>query len=211
MITTFKQFLNEKYSNNFQEYPEFLEIAKGNSYDVFLDKTDRLTNYYEILYRGMYEGDTLQDFSFMTDYVDHAREYTDDGNVDGIIYDEKDLILITDGVFDSLRIKYRGITKEQLREMYEPYIQNKMDDDEEEVIDFVSKFLKSKTPYTKIQQNFTKNNYLIPIMLEYIKSIGKNILSFWGSDYSDYGGAAEFVVYDMSRYPKLSDIWKSVN
>ena len=83
--------------------------------------------------------------------------------------------------------------------------------DEISVIKFVSNFLKSNIPYTKVQQHKVKNDLLIPIMMYYAQIKGKNIIQFVGGDYSDYGGADEFVVNDVSRYNKLSDIWKSVN
>jgi hypothetical protein len=84
-------------------------------------------------------------------------------------------------------------------------------EDEKSVIKFVLNFIKSNTPYTKVQNDKIKNDLLIPIMLHYAKIKNKNIISFVGGDYSDYGGADEFVVNDISIYIKLSDFWKKYN
>lgn len=81
--------------------------------------------------------------------------------------------------------------------------------DEESVVKFVIRFLKSNTPYNKVQKDKIKNDLLIPIMIHYAEIKGKNIIQFVGGDYSDWGGADEFVVNDVSRYDKLSDIWKN--
>jgi len=113
----------------------------------------------------------------------------------------------------------KAFQKKELNNIYSYYFKNhKLFDamdgeysDEESVIKFVANFLKSNIPYTKVQQDKVKNDLLIPIMMYYAQMKGKNIIQFIGGDYSDYGGADEFVVNDVSKYDKLSDIWKSVN
>jgi hypothetical protein len=83
-----------------------------------------------------------------------------------------------------------------------------LDYTEKMVIDFVYDFVvDSVEDYQDISMS-KKNDFFIPLLMFYAKSKGKNIISFWGSD---YGGAYEFVVDDVSKYTKLSDIWNSVN
>lgn len=185
-----------------------LAIAKGNDYNTFLNKTDALTSKYNILYRGMQTGDALENDSFMTDYIGHARQYSDDGWVDGILYNNNDILLFSDNVFNKLRAQFKNLKKQDISKIHSQYIKA---DNYPEDIKFVFDFLRSDMPYSKMQQNFEKNNLLIPIMMQYTLSQNKNILSFLGSDYSDFGGADEFVVHDISKYPTLHNIWESVN
>lgn len=197
---------------------KLIELAKKYDYNTFLDKTDSVVRIYDILYRGMTDGDRLTDFSFMTDYIGHARGYGDD-NVDGIIYEYNDVLTFNDAVFNNLRKSFSNISKKELNSIYSYYFSNdKLLDamgeeygNEKSVINFVFKFIKSDISYIKVQQNKVKNDLLIPIMLHYAKQINKNIISFLGGDYSDYGGANEYVVRDITKYKKLSDIWKNAN
>ena len=59
------------------------------------------------------------------------------------------------------------------------------------------------------------DDWMVCLSIEDAKSFEKELISEGkkknGGDYSDYGGADEFAVDDVSRYTKLSDIWKSVN
>ncbi|HAT76451.1 MAG TPA: hypothetical protein DCS19_06310 [Flavobacterium sp.] len=213
IATTIREYLNENVNN----YTKLTDLAKQHDYETFLKKTDSLTSIYNILYRGMYDKE-LTDKSFFTDYIGHATQYGD--YTDGIIYNNNnDVLYIDDNTFNNLRKNFEDISKKELNDIYSYYFKNhKLFDamdgeysDEISVIKFVSNFLKSNIPYTKVQQHKVKNDLLIPIMMYYAQIKGKNIIQFVGGDYSDYGGADEFVVNDVSRYNKLSDIWKSVN
>lgn len=211
--TTLHDFLNENLNN----YTQLVDLAKKYDYETFLKKSDGFTFMYNILYRGMYDNSELTNNSFFTDYIGHAKEYGD--YVDGVIYNDVDVLYFDDETFNNLRIFFKTITKKELYNIYYYYfINHKLLDamngqysDEKAVIKFVSSFLKSNITYTKVQKNKVKNDLLIPIMLYYAQMNGKNIIKFLGGDYSDYGGADEFVVNDISKYTKLSDIWKSVN
>jgi hypothetical protein len=212
-----KESIREYLNENLNNYDKLTDLAKQYDYETFLKKTDNLALIYDILYRGMYDTTKLTDKSFFTDYIGHATEY---GNyVDGIIINNNDVLYFDDNTFNSLRRNFEGISKKELNNIYSYYFKNdKLFDamdgeysDEVSVINFVSNFLKSNIPYTRVQQNKVKNDLLIPIMMHYAQTKGKNIIRFVGGDYSDYGGADEFVVNDVSRYDKLSDIWKSVN
>jgi len=103
-----------------------------------------------------------------------------------------------------LRQNYRGLSKEDLLKIYNS---DKIIDID--AIDFVFKFIQSDVPYTKVSQNFDKNDLLVPIMQYYAKSKGKNIISFLGSDYD--GDQNEFIVDDISKYKQLKDVWSNVN
>ena len=56
-----------KYLNESAKQEDLLDLAKKYDYDTFLDKTDNLVSKYNILYRGLREGDELSDNIFMTD------------------------------------------------------------------------------------------------------------------------------------------------
>ena len=212
IATTMLEYLNESVNS----YSKLTDLAKQYDYEKFLKKSDSVTSIYNILYRGMHDAE-LTDKSFFTDYIGHATQYSDD--VDGIIFNDGDVLYFDDKTFNNLREFFENITKEELNNIYYYYFTNdKLFDamdgeysEEVDVINFVYNFLKSDTPYTKVQNDKVKNDLLVPIMIHYAETKGKNIIQFVGGDYSDYGGADEFVVNDVSRYNKLSDIWKSVN
>jgi len=229
MKTKFKDFLNE----NIFPQTDLLDLAKKYDYNTFLNKTDGLTSKYNILYRGMCEGDELTNNSFMTDYIGHAREYGE--WVDGIIINDRvmyfdnetfndlreyfDILLIPSIPNDFEWDEYEDKFKEKLKQIYTPYFdEDKLSDamygldyTEDMIINFVYDFMvKSSEDYIKYSMN-KQNDFFIPLLQYYAKSKGKNIISFLGGDYGDYGGADEFVVEDISKYVKLSDIWKSVH
>jgi hypothetical protein len=193
-------------------YDKLYALAKSNSFDTFLDKTDGL--HYDMLYRG----GALNDRCFMTDYVGHARDYSED-EVDGILYNPSDVLWMDNATFDALRKQFSGIGINELNKIYAyDFKHHKLIDamegkqgTEKGVLNFVYRFLKSDIPYESVQQNKYKNDLLIPIMLYYAQTKNKNIISFVGGDYADYGGQNEFVVNDISRYTKLSDVWKKAN
>lgn len=229
--TTLRKFLNEHVNSKI----DLVDMAKNTDYDTFLKKVNRVSDDvssgYNILYRGMTEGDVLTDDSFMAEFLAHAEAYGE--WVDGIIVDDE-ILYINDGEFNNIRKKfielllpsfpkyfdnydeYEEEIKQPLKQIYNPYFNNyKLDDamyqldyTEDMVIDFVYNFLvKSNENYSKYSDKKI-NDFFIPLLMYYAKSKGFNIISFRGSDFY---GADEFVVGDMSRYTKLSDIWKSVN
>lgn len=154
--------------------------------------------------------DESMDNIFMTDYIGHARQYGE--YVDGIIYDSKDVLFFTDNVFNELRKELKDITKKEIHSIYTYYFKNSYFSFSDKVsISFVYNFIHSDKSYFMVISYPRKHDLLIPIMLYYTNTINKNIIGFLGSDYSEYGGQNEFVVNDISRYTKLSDIWESVN
>jgi hypothetical protein len=223
--TTLRKYLNEQINSK----TDLLDMAKNTDYETFLEKVNRVSDEYNfgsnynILYRGMVEGDVLTDDSFMAEFLAHARGYGE--WVDGIVVEDK-ILYFNDGEFNKLRKKIidnddeyeeeEEEVKEFLKQIYNPYFNNyKLDDamyqleyTEDMVIDFVYNFLvNSSENYSKYSDKKI-NDFFIPLLMYYAKSKGFNIISFRGSDFY---GADEFVVSDMSRYTKLSDIWKSVN
>lgn len=211
-----KRIIRKSLNEDVNKYDKLIELAKKYDYETFLEKSDNVTFIYNILYRGMCDRE-LADNCFFTDYIGHAKQYGD--YVDGIIYKNEDLLYYDDDTFNNLRNDLSNISKKELTKIYSYYFDNKklfdaMNDeysDEKSVIKFVYNFIKSSIPYSKVSQRKIKNDLLIPIMMHYAKLKGKNIIQFLGGDYWDYGGADEFVVDDVSRYTKLSDIWKSAN
>jgi hypothetical protein len=233
IATTIREYLNEQVS---KEY--VYNIAKNIDYETFLEKIDEivggeynLSSKYNILYRGMSEGDELSDNSFMAEFLTHARGYGE--WVDGIVVDDK-LLYFDNEEFDSLREnfihiilpsfpkyfdnyeEYEEDIKQKLKQIYEPYINGdklqhamyQLDYSEDEIIDFVYDFLVNSTEKYEKYSNKKQNDFFIPLLTYYAKNKGYNIISFRGSDFY---GADEFVVNDISKYTKLSDIWKSVN
>jgi hypothetical protein len=178
----------------------------------------------------MAEGDELEDNVFMSDWVGHAEQYGE--YVDGIVYDNRNEVIYFDNdEFNDFRYdgfeKLMGLDlddnddefKTKLKEIYQPYFDEyKLDDamyqsdfDEDKVIDFVYDFItNSSEKYEKVSTT-KQNDFMVPILMHYAKSKNKNIISFLGGDYRDYGGADEYVVSDISRYTKLSEIWKDAN
>ena len=212
-------FISEAFRKNVKEstsLDKLLALAKGESYDYFVKKTDSITNFYDILYRGTSENE-LTNQIFMTDYIGHAKQYGD--NVLGIVVDSRDKLFFNDSTFEGLKKWARSMSKNDLISIYEPFFKNdKLFDamvgeysTKRGVLTFIVNFIKSDISYSSIQQNKVKNDLLIPVMLQYAKLKGKNIISFVGGDYSDYGGATEFVVNNVSKYVTLKSIWEKAN
>ena len=199
----------------YMKYDKLYSLAKGISFYDFLTKSDSLTSVYNILYRG-YESNGLEDNVFMTDYIGHARQYGD--KVNGIIYNETDVLYFNDDVFNELRKHCRLFDKNNIKKIYNKFFEsvklfNAMDGKfhtENKVINFVYNFLKSEKPYSEISKTKT-NDLLVPIMMYYSEKNQKNIISFLGGDYIEYGGAYEYVVNDISRYTTLKQIWEETN
>lgn len=208
---------HEMYSINEKiNFREIFKLAKEYDYDTFLNKTDSITNIYNILYRG-YLDNGLDDNIFMTDYIGHAREYGD--NIDGIVYDNHtDVLYFDDDTFDDLRTEFSKLSMEDIGKIYSYSFENDklfnaMDGKyhtEKLVVKFVHNFINSKKPYSTIQQ-LKINDLIIPIMVYYAEIHGKNIISFIGGDYAEYGGSNEFVVNDISKYKTLKQIWDNSN
>jgi hypothetical protein len=192
---------------------KLIDLAKQYDYDTFLNKTDSINN--NILYRSMSIGNVLKDNCFMTDWIGHAREYGDEGNIDGIVYNSyKEVMFFDDNKFNELTNYFKKtITKKELVSIYSYYFKNIEGyisvKEKNKIMSFVFEFINFSKPYSSVQKNPRKNDLLIPIMLHYAKLNDINIISFEGGDF--YGDQNEFVVNDISKYPKLSDIWKSVN
>lgn len=217
--------------SNINKYQDLINIAKKYDYFTFVNKTDTVALKYNILYRGMSEGNELENNSFMADYVGHAKEYGE--YVDGIIVGNEKILYFNNNTFNILRDKFAELLipnipknfdydeyelkfKKKLNEIYLPYFkQNKLDDaiyslnfSKKKIIDFVYDFIvDSAEDYIKYSMN-KQNDFFIPILMYYANSKGINIISFYGND---FGGTDEYVVNDISKYTKLSDIWKSVN
>lgn len=224
-IISFNQFINESSKLNLKsKFPQLFKLATEFDYNTFLSKTDSLTHMYYILYRGISDKDNIiADNSFFSDYIGHAKEYGD--FVDGLIVNPNDILYFDDNIFNKLRNKYNSkstikpLSKKYILNIYNPYFKkNKLFDamvdeynDERSVINFVYKFINSNIPYSKVQKNKIKNDLLIPIMQYFAIESNYNIIQFVGDDYSDFGGADEFVVNDTSRYTKLSTIWLNAN
>jgi len=233
IATTILEYLNEQIisKNN------LLNIAKNIDYETFLDKISELSDEYDtssdfnILYRGMSEGDKLNDNSFMAEFLTHARGYGE--WVDGIVFSDT-VLYFDDSNFNKLRKnfievilpsfpkyfdnyeEYQEEIKESLKKIYDNYFKDyklvdamyQLDYAEDKVIDFVYDFVVNSTENYSKYSNKKINDFFIPLLTYYAKIKGYNIISFRGSDYY---GADEFVVSDISKYTKLSDIWKSVN
>jgi len=234
IATTIRKYLNEQVSS--KEY--IYNIAKNTDYDSFLEKIDEIVGgevnqkaQYNILYKGMSEGDELSDDSFMAEFLEHARGYGE--WVDGIVVDDK-ILYFDNEEFNNLREnfiqvilpsfpkyfdnydEYEEDIKQKLKQIYGPYVNGyKLDDamyqldySEDKIIDFVYDFLVKSTEKYEKYSDKKINDFFIPLLTYYAKSKGYNIISFTGGDFY---GADEFVVNDISKYTKLSDIWKSVN
>lgn len=213
------KILNEEIS-----LKELNAIAKGVDYDTFLNKTDSLASRYFMLYRGSAD-ESLHNNIFMTDYIGHAREYGE--HVEGIVADSNDLLRFNDNVFSGLRGQMRKLSKQDLMTIYKPYFDGGKVDaygityksngktvritTDKSVIEFVFKFIQSSVRYSNFSKQYDLNNLLVPIMQHYAKLKGKNIISFLGGDYADYGGQDEFVVGDTSKYVTLKSIWEKAN
>jgi len=207
-----KKIIIENLKSYFKSsYIKLYKLAKEYDYNTFLDKTDNLVYFYTILYRG----GEIENESFFTDYIGHARNYHDD--IDGIIVNNKDILYFDDNIFEQL--KSSKYNKDELKEIYLHFIQsgkmsNVMDSKHNsliKVINYVYNFINSEILFSSIENNHMKRDLLIPIMLDYSKKMGKNIISFIGGDYNEYGGQNEFVVNDVHKYPKLSDIYNDAN
>lgn len=177
-----------------------------NNYNQFVKKTDGK----DVLYHGGSSYD-LEDLSFFTDYYAHAYEYGDNVNGIYVTLDNKNILHFDGNVFNKLREKYKTATAKDLMngDAYKrTLLDNKLSPASAKI---ALKALKSNIPYEELAKNPQINDTLIPLMVDFASSLGRNIISFWGSDYGDYGGAMEFVVNDVSRYKTLKAEYEKLN
>jgi len=205
LVESIKKGYNILFENMYNTN-QIQSIAKGIQYDEFVKKTDGM----DILYHGD-DSYNLNNMTFFTDYCNHAYEY---GNyVNGIIvsFSPNTILYFDDNEFNELRKYYSNFSIQDLKQnsiansLISNGILNKNN------LMSAIKFIKGNKSYESIQGNPSINDSLIPFMLYYASAKGKNIISFIGSDYSEYGGQNEFVVNDVSIYPTLREIWEDVN
>lgn len=195
------------------QFKDLFKAAKGVSYDVFLNRLDGFSNY-TFLYRGGVDGMMLN-YSFMAGDIEHARGYGD--TVDGVVCEGKDILYYNDRVFNELRENVGKLREQDLMVVYAPFFKDSRFIEamggrpKNKIISIIGKLIRSDLPYSQISQNPSKNDLLIPIMLYYAKTKGKNIIGFLGGDYYDYGGADEYVVNDISKHITLSGLWQKAN
>jgi hypothetical protein len=213
-----KTFESHSVDSFAKSYSEMYDLAKGQEYEEFIQLSEELSGKYNILYRGTYNDYIkLSECSnvFMADFLTHAEHYGE--YVDGLIYEEKDLLWFDDNTFDTLK-RYNSFDKTELENIYKYFFDNYLLDDamdqhqydSDKVIDFVFTFLTSEKKYSTIQRK-KANDFLIPVMLHYAKSKNKNIIGFTGGSFEFMGGADEFVVANVSKHITLKDIWNDVN
>lgn len=179
--------------------------GEAGSYADFVKNTDGE----RVLYRGALKDDALGNNVFMTDYVGHAKEYTDDGSYDsvkGIVFSPDEVMHFNDTAFDAMRKEFATMSRTELRGLYEGH--EKLSAPDSGTLKAVESALRSKKPYSELVGNLELNDHLVPVMQKYAENHGKGIISFLGTDYADYGGQLEYVVKDTSKHPTLSDIWE---
>lgn len=188
----------------------FLDLArKYPDVEEFIRKTDGM----DVLYRGHYH-DEMSNNVFMTDYVGHAYEYasgSDEGRVDAFVVDFNEILFFDDDTFNELRRFYLSAGK--LQNSYREALAGNVHAAQfQEALPLVKKFLQSGTPYSEISGNYEENDMLIPLMQKFARDVhGKNIIGFYGGDYSEYGGQNEFVVGDTSNLVNLRKLHASVH
>lgn len=94
---------------NFRVPTELADLARGLGYDEFVDH-GKLSDY-TVLYRGMTEGDELDDDQFYAEWSGHAREYGE--WVDGVVADYKDIM--HSGLVVSMRFSHSPATSTMMR------------------------------------------------------------------------------------------------
>ena len=191
-------------------------IAQGcKDVEQFIRKTDGE----EVLYRG-HGADTTGNNVFMTDYVGHAAEYAGDGRVDAFAYDPNDVLYYDDRRFDELRHAYRELSDQQLAALYKASLaggifanamMNSGLKTGRQVLAKVKRILRGTTAYAKISGDAMANDLLVPLLQQYARDQGKNIIAFHGSDYADYGGQTEYVVGDISKLADLRALYAKLH
>ena len=185
----------------------FEELAL--KYDT-VDKFIRATDGKDVLYRG-HNDNEVSNNSFMTDYVGHAEQYSDDGRVDAYAYNPADVLFFNDAQFDEMRNAYRHLDDQQLSADYKAaLVGNRFADEFRRSFSMVKKIIQNDIPYSKICADPAKNDALVPLMQAYARKHGKNIIAFLGGDYADYGGQNEYVVGDVSKLTNLRKLYATV-
>ena len=226
-----------KLFDNYNNDNKLKELVQGSDdYQSFLENVNVNSGLF-ILYRGSYF-DGIENKSFFADELAHAEQYGEnvDGliipNMKEIMhYDDEvfselkeDMHITITGNYDYSYFEdykdeiedYESILKERIREIYSYYFKNdkltdamyQADCDENCVVDFVYDFcFEANNTYSEVSKT-KSNDFLIPLML-YISTkvldAPRNIISY---DSIAFHGSIEYVVDDVSKYVKLSDVWK---
>lgn len=181
----------------------FEELAlKYDTVDQFIRATDGK----DVLYRGHNDSE-ISDNSFMTDYVGHAEQYSDDGRVDAYAYNPVDVLFFNDARFDEMRNVYRHLTAADYKALL---MGNRFADEFRRSFPMVKKIIQNNIPYSEICDDPAKNDALVPLLQAYARKQGKNIIAFHGGDYADYGGQTEYVVGDVSKLTNLRKLYDAV-
>lgn len=209
-----RDFINIVESENLVEgfgtLPSLEELLQHcDNVDQFINKLDG--SLVDALFRGHYDGQTPNNV-FMTDYVGHAREYADDdGRVDAYAYDPSDVLFFNDDRFNEMRRAFSALTDQQLAEAYKTALMgHRFADEFRKAFSTVKKLVRGGAPYSSFCGNHETNDVVVPLMQAYARELGKNIIAFHGSDYSDYGGQTEYVVGDVSKLTDLRKLFASV-
>ncbi len=162
--------------------------------------------HFDILYRG-HSGEEPTHDAFMTDYVGHAFEYGE--HVNAYEYHYEDLMNFDDQQFENMRSEYRRL---DLTALYRQCLAGHTFAEEwAKSLKFIKMVINSEIPYSRISQNFGRNDPLVPLMQYYAESKGKNIICFLGGDYAEYGGQNEYVVSDVSKLRDLNKLHREIH
>ena len=206
----YREIMTESLSNVITRLTRIAQAC--NDVEQFIRKTDGE----EVLYRG-HGADTTGDNVFMTDYVGHAAGYAGhDGRVDAFAYDPNDVLYYDDRRFDELRHTYRELSDQQLAALYKASLvggifanamMNSGLKTGRQVLAKVKRILRGTAPYSTISGDSMANDLLVPLLQQYARDQGKNIIAFHGNDYADYGGQTEYVVGDISKLADLRELY----
>lgn len=189
----------------------FVEMARTNdTVEGFIDATDG----WPVLYRGHF-GDKVEDNSFFTDYVGHARSYVDEtGRIDAYAFDPQEALMFDDVRFDEMRFLYMRLDADELADTYRTALAgNRFGPDlmNPETLGTLYEILQGETPYSEMSMDPERNDLLIPLMQHYARDVrGKNIIAFLGGDFGDFGGQNEFVVGRVSELTDLRALYGQV-
>jgi hypothetical protein len=189
----------------------FVEMARTNdTVEGFIDATDG----WPVLYRGHF-GDKVEDNSFFTDYVGHARSYVDEtGRIDAYAFDPQEALMFDDVRFDEMRFLYMRLDADELADTYRTALAgNRFGPDlmTPETLGTLHEILQGETPYSEMSMDPGRNDLLIPLMQHYARDVrGKNIIAFLGGDFGDFGGQNEFVVGRVSELTDLRALYGQV-
>ncbi len=192
--------------NRLMEDPIEAFAEKALQYDT-VEKFIRGTDGMDVLYRG-HSDDHTPDNAFMSDYVGHAAEYADDGRIDAFAFQYNDVMFFNDERFDEMRKHYRNHTPKQIAAEYQAALSgNRHAVHYEDSLKLVRRLLRSEKPYSTFCGDHPTNDQIVPLMQKYARDNGRNIISFLGNDYADYGGQNEYVVGDVSQLVDLRKVY----